>query len=92
MLGPKSSIRPPRPQFNMMLHTSQLESTKGVDELYDQALQDFFMPYHILVDLLCRVAVNHQTLNEPLINLSKSNIVMLSLQNKNLFRLREFDN
>ena len=27
-IGPKSNIRPPRPQFNMMLHSSQIEATK----------------------------------------------------------------
>ncbi|XP_021379697.1 ubiquitin carboxyl-terminal hydrolase 34-like isoform X3 [Mizuhopecten yessoensis] len=69
-IGPKSNIRPPRPQFNMMLHSSQIEATKGVDDMYDNALLDFFSPYHALVDLLCRVAVNHQSLNEAIINLS----------------------
>lgn len=69
-IGPKSNIRPPRPQFNMMLHSSQIEATKGVDDVYDNALMDFFSPYHALVDLLCRVAVNHQSLNEAIISLS----------------------
>lgn len=69
-IGPKSNIRPPRPQFNMMLHSSQIEATKGVDEMYDAALAEFFTPYHMLVDLICRVAVNHQSLSEPIINLS----------------------
>ncbi|KAK3093520.1 hypothetical protein FSP39_016701 [Pinctada imbricata] len=66
----KSNIRPPRPMFNMMLHSNQIEATKGVDESYDSALQEFFHPYHAFVDLLCRVAVNHQSLSEPIITLS----------------------
>ncbi|XP_076099132.1 ubiquitin carboxyl-terminal hydrolase 34-like isoform X2 [Mytilus galloprovincialis] len=69
-IGSKSNIRPPRPQFNMMLHSSQVEATKGVDENYDCALSEFFLPYHSLVDLICRVAVNQQILNEHIINLS----------------------
>lgn len=28
LIGAKSNIRPPRPQFNMMLHSSQVEATK----------------------------------------------------------------
>ena len=43
---------------------------QGVDEMYDAALAEFFTPYHMLVDLICRVAVNHQSLSEPIINLS----------------------
>ena len=27
-IGAKSNIRPPRPHFNMLLHTSQIEATK----------------------------------------------------------------
>ncbi|KAL3873492.1 hypothetical protein ACJMK2_036602 [Sinanodonta woodiana] len=69
-VGPKSNIRPPRPQFNMMLHSSLIEASKGVDDAYDTALSDFFIPYHILVDLICRMAVNNQMLTEPIINLS----------------------
>ncbi|XP_053405325.1 ubiquitin carboxyl-terminal hydrolase 34-like isoform X2 [Mercenaria mercenaria] len=69
-IGPKSNIRPPRPHFNMLLHTSQIEATKGVDEMYDAALQDFFIPYHSMVDLMCRVAVNQQILTEPIITFS----------------------
>ena len=31
---------------------------QGADEAYDQALHEYFYPYHSLVDLLVRVAVN----------------------------------
>ncbi|XP_048258866.1 ubiquitin carboxyl-terminal hydrolase 34-like isoform X4 [Haliotis rufescens] len=69
-IGSKSNIRPPRPQFQMFLHSSQVEVPKGVDEVYDQALNDFIIPYHQLVDVMCRVAVNMQNLSESLISLS----------------------
>ncbi|XP_074662968.1 ubiquitin carboxyl-terminal hydrolase 34-like [Tubulanus polymorphus] len=68
--GLKSNIRPPRPQFQMLLHSSLLESAKGIDKTYDNALCEFFYPYHQFVDLMCRVAVNQQNLMEQLINLS----------------------
>ena len=44
---------------------------QGVDEAYDVALIDFFNIYHTFVDLICRVAVNHQSLSEPIISLSE---------------------
>jgi hypothetical protein len=53
---------------------------QGVDENYDGILSEFFTPYHALVDLVCRVAVNQQILNEHIINLSeyqKAILVML---------------
>lgn len=66
----KSNVRPPRPQFQMFLLSNQLEATRGVDEAYDAALSDFFTPYHLFIDLLCRVAVNQHNLTKDLINLS----------------------
>ncbi|ELU04220.1 hypothetical protein CAPTEDRAFT_219867 [Capitella teleta] len=69
-LPPKSNVRPIRPQFQMFLHSNQLESTKGVDETYDQALQDFYCPYHLFIDLLVRVSVNNQNVTEALVHLS----------------------
>ena len=44
--------------------------SQGIDEAYDAALQEFFGPYHVLVDLMVRVSVNNQNLTESLINLS----------------------
>jgi ubiquitin carboxyl-terminal hydrolase 34 len=41
-----------------------------VDEAYDQALQDFFSPYHLFIDLLVRVSVNNKNVTESLVNLS----------------------
>ena len=42
---------------------------QGIDEAYDQALHEYFYPYHSLVDLLVRVAVNQQNVTETVINL-----------------------
>lgn len=43
--------------------------SQGIDEAYDQALHEYFYPYHSLVDLLVRVAVNQQNVTETVINL-----------------------
>jgi hypothetical protein len=48
-----------------------IDYLQGVDENYDGILSEFFTPYHALVDLVCRVAVNQQILNEHIINLSE---------------------
>ena len=37
---------------------------------YDRALLEYFLPYHVLADLMCRVAINHDLLTEPLVTLS----------------------
>ncbi|XP_064621669.1 ubiquitin carboxyl-terminal hydrolase 34-like isoform X2 [Lineus longissimus] len=66
----KSNIRPPRPLYQMVLQTSMLESTRGVDKVYDEALANFYFPYYHFIDLVCRVAVNTQTITENIINLS----------------------
>lgn len=39
--------------------------------MFDQALSEFYMPYHIFVDFMVRVAVNKNCLNNDLVNLSK---------------------
>lgn len=38
--------------------------------MYDQALYDFYGPYHLFIDLLVRVSVNNQNVTEPLVHLS----------------------
>ena len=43
--------------------------SQGIDEAYDQALHEYFYPYHSLVDLLVRVAVNQENVTETVINL-----------------------
>ncbi len=43
--------------------------SQGTDEAYDQALFEYFNPYHTLVDLLVRVAVNQQNVTDTVLNL-----------------------
>lgn len=52
------------------VYSSFLFILQQVDETYDQALSDFFMPYHVMVDLLVRVTVNNQNLTEQIVSLS----------------------
>ncbi|KAG8281086.1 Ubiquitin carboxyl-terminal hydrolase 34 [Homalodisca vitripennis] len=42
----------------------------GVDPEYDQALHQFYAPYHSFVDVMCRLAINHNCMTENLVNLS----------------------
>ncbi|XP_054716891.1 ubiquitin carboxyl-terminal hydrolase 34-like [Uloborus diversus] len=70
LLNSKQQSRPARPVVQMFLHTNQLECAKGVDEDYDHQLIDFFLPYHQLVDLLCRVAISNECVTTDLVSLS----------------------
>ncbi|XP_038075535.1 ubiquitin carboxyl-terminal hydrolase 34-like isoform X2 [Patiria miniata] len=66
----KASIRPPRPELQMFLHPSQLETSHGSDPVYDAALREFFLPYHQFVETLCYTALNINLFTEDTINLS----------------------
>ena len=56
--------------FQMCVPSSQLEGHNGQDSDYDRALQRYFYPYHSLVDLMVRLAVNEEILSKPLVDLS----------------------
>ncbi|XP_033629048.1 ubiquitin carboxyl-terminal hydrolase 34-like isoform X1 [Asterias rubens] len=66
----KTSIRPLRPELQMFLHPSQLETSHGSDPAYDAALREYFLPYHQLVETLCHTALNVNLFTEDTINLS----------------------
>ncbi|XP_034942559.1 ubiquitin carboxyl-terminal hydrolase puf [Chelonus insularis] len=66
----KISARPARPMIQMAVPHSQLEATKGVDPEYDTALLEFYLPYHELIDVMCRLAINHDCMTDTLVNLS----------------------
>ncbi|XP_022107873.1 ubiquitin carboxyl-terminal hydrolase 34-like, partial [Acanthaster planci] len=66
----KTSMRPPRPELQMFLHPSQLETSHGSDPVYDAALRDYFLPYHQLVETLCHTALSINLFTEDTINLS----------------------
>ena len=44
---------------------------QGQDAAYVQALNEFYVPYHLFVDFMVRVAVNKNCLSDKLVNLSE---------------------
>ncbi|XP_061685121.1 ubiquitin carboxyl-terminal hydrolase 34 isoform X2 [Syngnathoides biaculeatus] len=70
LMGAKSNIRPPRPELNMCLLPSMVESAKGKDEVYDRMLLDYFLSYQQFIHLLCRVAINCEKFTDTLVKLS----------------------
>uniref|UniRef100_A0A8C3G314 Ubiquitin carboxyl-terminal hydrolase 34 n=1 Tax=Cyclopterus lumpus TaxID=8103 RepID=A0A8C3G314_CYCLU len=70
LMGAKNNIRPPRPELNMCLLPSMVESSKGKDEVYDRMLLDYFLSYHQFSHLLCRVAINCEKFTDTLVKLS----------------------
>ncbi|KAK4884213.1 hypothetical protein RN001_000484 [Aquatica leii] len=66
----KLVARPLRPMVQMTVPHSQLECSRGVDPEYDEALDKFFTPYHEFIDMLCRLAVNSESLSEIVVTLS----------------------
>ncbi|XP_041108946.1 ubiquitin carboxyl-terminal hydrolase 34 isoform X1 [Polyodon spathula] len=70
LMGGKNNIRPPRPELNMCLLPSMVETSQGKDEVYDRMLLDYFLSYHQFIHLLCRVAINCEKFTETLVKLS----------------------
>uniref|UniRef100_W5NGU5 Ubiquitin carboxyl-terminal hydrolase 34 n=1 Tax=Lepisosteus oculatus TaxID=7918 RepID=W5NGU5_LEPOC len=70
LMGGKNNIRPPRPELNMCLLPSMVETSKGKDEVYDRMLLDYFLSYHQFIHLLCRVAINCEKFTDNLVKLS----------------------
>ncbi|KAK5649017.1 hypothetical protein RI129_003909 [Pyrocoelia pectoralis] len=66
----KGVARPLRPMVQMTVPHSQLECSRGVDPVYDEALDKFFTPYHEFIDMLCRLAVKSESLSEIVVTLS----------------------
>nr|XP_033794971.1 ubiquitin carboxyl-terminal hydrolase 34 isoform X3 [Geotrypetes seraphini] len=69
-IGGKSNIRPPRPELNMCILPTMVETSKGKDDIYDRMLLDYVFSYHQFIHLLCRVAINCEKFTENLIKLS----------------------
>lgn len=65
----KNNPRPPRPMVQMSVPQSQIIQ-KGIDKDFDAGLEAFYRPYHDFLDVLLRMAVNTNQLNESLVNLS----------------------
>uniref|UniRef100_A0AAR5QD97 ubiquitinyl hydrolase 1 n=1 Tax=Dendroctonus ponderosae TaxID=77166 RepID=A0AAR5QD97_DENPD len=66
----KGGARPLRPMMQMTVPQNQLECARGVDPEYDRLLDKFFIPYHDFIDTMFRLAVNNETVQEVMINLS----------------------
>ena len=54
----------------MFVPTVALEAHHGQDPDYDRALSQYFSPYHKLVDIMVRLAVNEDCLTKSLVDLS----------------------
>ncbi|GAB0088688.1 ubiquitin carboxyl-terminal hydrolase 34 [Sergentomyia squamirostris] len=65
----KSAPRPPRPMVQMSVPQTQLVQ-KGTDKDFDAALEAFYKPYHDFLDVMFRMAVNTNQLNDSIVNLS----------------------
>lgn len=65
----KNIPRPTRPMLQMSVPQAQILQ-KGIDRDYDSALESFYKPYHDFLDVMFRMSVNLNQLNESLINLS----------------------
>ncbi|CAH3140586.1 unnamed protein product [Pocillopora meandrina] len=70
IVSSKSVARPAVPELNMFLHPSFLDSPKGVEELYDTAVAEYFQPYHHFVDKLLRYGFGHDRVPEHVITCS----------------------
>ena len=65
----KNTPRPPRPMVQMCIPQSQI-CEKGLDKDFDAALEAFYKPYHDFLDVLFRVAVTTNQLNDAIVHLS----------------------
>lgn len=68
----KNHPRPPRSMGSMVqmsVPQSQIIQ-RGIDKEFDVALDAFYRPYHDFLDVMMRMAVNMNALNESLVNLS----------------------
>lgn len=65
----KSTPRPPRPMVQMSIPQNQIIQ-RGIDKEYDVHLEAFYKPYHDFLDIMMRMAVNTNQLNESLVKLS----------------------
>lgn len=67
----KNHPRPPRSMSSMVqMSIPQTQILpRGIDKEFDASLDAFYRPYHDFIDVMMRMAVNMNTLNENLINL-----------------------
>src|SRR5699024_7866590 len=70
MFQSKSSLRPPRPAFQMCFHPSILESSPARDREYERHVQDYYTPYHQLVESMARFAVKNNHVYNDLVEVT----------------------
>ncbi|KAL0270091.1 UNVERIFIED_CONTAM: hypothetical protein PYX00_007611 [Menopon gallinae] len=58
-----------RPMVQMAVPNTLVEP-KGQNEDYDIDLLNYYSPYHNFIDVMCRLAINHNCMSEALIQLS----------------------
>ena len=63
-------VRPPKPVMQMTVPPNTIEVGHGQNPDFDRALNKYFTPYHSIVDLMVRMAVNEDSLNKHLVDLS----------------------
>ncbi|CAG0880480.1 unnamed protein product [Cyprideis torosa] len=68
--NPRHASRPSRPLFQMSLPPDSVDAPKGVDPEYDKALREWFYPYYQLIDIMCRVAINHGIMSQGLVSVN----------------------
>lgn len=65
----KNMPRPPRPMVQMCIPHNEL-LPRGIDFEYDAQVESFYRPYHDFLDVMMRMAVNTNQLNDTLVKLS----------------------
>jgi len=68
----KSSVRPARPLFQMCFNSKMLDVQRGVDKEYDASVNEYFTPYYMFIDGICRIACQNRTIANELVGLCKS--------------------
>jgi hypothetical protein len=56
---------------------------QGVDDMYDQQIYAFFIPYHMLLDTVQRLAINAQGFTPNLINLGTTMLLTTAVTHSN---------
>ncbi|RWS31314.1 hypothetical protein B4U80_00975 [Leptotrombidium deliense] len=65
----KSSLRPPRPVFQMHFHSKMLEISFGTEEDYDKAIVDYYLPYYKFIASICKIAISCNLVNQEVVGL-----------------------
>ncbi|RWS07088.1 hypothetical protein B4U79_12772 [Dinothrombium tinctorium] len=68
----KSSLRPPRPVFQMHFHPKMLEINFGTEEDYDKTIIDYYLPYYKFIASICKIAISCNLVNQELVGLCKN--------------------